>query len=987
MAAVSLGDVTFGLGADTKGLNKSIRTLNEFGKKIDSIARKQSDSANKTVAQMSKQESAVRKALQQVLRLNQQIRQSGAPPELIARNTAAFGKLTRGLTATNLTFKDQLRVQDRFGAQLGKSSRALNAFKTDKARKSLKGMSTVMRDLESASVLAVGPLSGLGARIRAVGAIANRSTLLITGLLAGVTLLGVAFFKLTAAAIRARTEMDRINSVMMQATGSAFFARKEFEFVAELADRMGQQVAVTAQSFAEFAAAARDTALEGQGVRDVFTGVLEAVTALKLPLETQKGLFRALIQMMSKGVIQSEELRGQFGERLAGGFELVRKEVGATRTEFAKMLKTGALFAEKFVPAIGRAMHKSFEVQAANAANTLVNAMNRLSNATLFFNLAFDRLINASGIGIGIINSLTSVIADMAKNLDTIAAAAGAAAVGLAVLAGPAIIKGIFAVGRGIKTLTLFMMGLNVAMNANPAVFLATVLTRLAIAIGAATGAFVLFEALMNDSEEATKNFNRELEELLALEQLRTDLQVEQTRTFVESARTRLKALEEEAQTTKKLMDFFPDDIEFSFFGESLSGVEGQIRVLQDGIAKLDALVAKGASSAGELGDEISDALQDAIDEVEDFAKALERAEIQIASLGQKGADTPAFLDALFEAQDLIEDLSTSELDALNEKLAELGITGMEPVEALRQLIFQAELAEDQWKDMLKVWEKSPEILQDVTRDLDVMAREFAAMGEGVQAFEALQEQLDKEDAVTAYAEELAKMSDSFRAMVPTVQEFADSLDAFADKQKAFENLKDITKDLESAVESSFSTISSSIVDGIKTGELTMESFIGTLENVLAALLEAVIQMLIIQPLMASLKGGLGSLAGGIAGGGGGSGGSFFGGLFSKKGNVFNNGMVKKFAKGTVLDGPTILPLANGSTGIGGEAGPEGVLPLARTNTGDLGVKVADGGSGPMFTVNLNFPPGTDVQQFRESMNQVGHTIAGIIGVASASNG
>ena len=32
MASVSLGDVTFGLGADTKGLNKSITVLNNFGR-------------------------------------------------------------------------------------------------------------------------------------------------------------------------------------------------------------------------------------------------------------------------------------------------------------------------------------------------------------------------------------------------------------------------------------------------------------------------------------------------------------------------------------------------------------------------------------------------------------------------------------------------------------------------------------------------------------------------------------------------------------------------------------------------------------------------------------------------------------------------------------------------------------------------------------------------------------------------------------------
>ena len=71
-------------------------------------------------------------------------------------------------------------------------------------------MTEVMRDLESASVLAVGPLSGIGARIRALGAIANRSTLAIVGLIAGITGAVVVFVKLFAATLKARVEMDRI---------------------------------------------------------------------------------------------------------------------------------------------------------------------------------------------------------------------------------------------------------------------------------------------------------------------------------------------------------------------------------------------------------------------------------------------------------------------------------------------------------------------------------------------------------------------------------------------------------------------------------------------------------------------------------------------------------------------------------------------------------------------------------------------------------
>ncbi len=52
---------------------------------------------------------------------------------------------------------------------------------------------------------------------------------------------------------------------------------------------------------------------------------------------------------------------------------------------------------------------------------------------------------------------------------------------------------------------------------------------------------------------------------------------------------------------------------------------------------------------------------------------------------------------------------------------------------------------------------------------------------------------------------------------------------------------------------------------------------------------------------------------------------------------------VRRFARGGVVDGPTLFPLAGG-LGLMGEAGPEAVLPLARGSDGRLGVAVAGAG-------------------------------------------
>ena len=67
--------------------------------------------------------------------------------------------------------------------------------------------------------------------------------------------------------------------------------------------------------------------------------------------------------------------------------------------------------------------------------------------------------------------------------------------------------------------------------------------------------------------------------------------------------------------------------------------------------------------------------------------------------------------------------------------------------------------------------------------------------------------------------------------------------------------------------------------------------------------------------------------------------------LFVAKGAAFAGGRVLPFARGGVVDRPTLFPMANGM-GLIGEAGPEAVLPLRRGRGGKLGVEASGGRGG-----------------------------------------
>jgi lambda family phage tail tape measure protein len=85
--------------------------------------------------------------------------------------------------------------------------------------------------------------------------------------------------------------------------------------------------------------------------------------------------------------------------------------------------------------------------------------------------------------------------------------------------------------------------------------------------------------------------------------------------------------------------------------------------------------------------------------------------------------------------------------------------------------------------------------------------------------------------------------------------------------------------------------------------------------------------------------------------------GSLFGSLFAD-GAAFEHGRVTAFASGTVIDRPTLFPMATG-VGLMGEAGPEGILPLQRTADGRLGV-AAIGGEAPSYVLNIDARGATD---------------------------
>ena len=152
-------------------------------------------------------------------------------------------------------------------------------------------------------------------------------------------------------------------------------------FVSDLAQRLGFDLVQTADAYASLAVAAKGTALEGENARRIFEAVATASRAMGLSAEQTEGALIAIEQMISKGKVSAEELRGQLGERLPGAFQLAAQAMQMTTAELDKALASGQVMAEDLLPRLADALMQRFAPAAERAAQGPAAAMARLRAA------------------------------------------------------------------------------------------------------------------------------------------------------------------------------------------------------------------------------------------------------------------------------------------------------------------------------------------------------------------------------------------------------------------------------------------------------------------------------------------------------------------------------------------------------------------------------------------------------------------------------
>jgi tape measure domain-containing protein len=187
-------------------------------------------------------------------------------------------------------------------------------------------------------------------------------------------------------------KLDAINSALSAVLGSTEAAAAQFQQLSQFADQYGLNLIAVGEAYKNFAAAAVSANVPLEQTNYIFESVAKAASVLKLSNDDLKGSLNALSQMISKGTVSAEELRGQLGERLPGAFNLAAKAMGVTTAELGKMLENGEIMAGDLLPKLALELNKTFGDKITGNVDSLQASTNRLSNT-------FTTAINNGHIG------------------------------------------------------------------------------------------------------------------------------------------------------------------------------------------------------------------------------------------------------------------------------------------------------------------------------------------------------------------------------------------------------------------------------------------------------------------------------------------------------------------------------------------------------------------------------------------------------------
>lgn len=544
---ISLGQITFGIGADTQRLRTSISDITNFGRAVEAAAASTAAGSNTTSAAMLRQERAAISALQKVQKFQDAVGRMQAPEALIQGfnrlSTRNLDLLIQRMTMGQLSTIQFQREMERFGQSMTNAQRILKNYTEAQKRAEATTLVASMQKLSSAAVLVAGPLSGIATRLTVLTGLAENFNIAWASMIAGIAAGSFAFYKVATSAIAVEKQLQNVSLSLEAVYGSATVANVQFRYLSELSDKTGVSFLDLAKQFGQVTAAAKGTNLEGERVRKVFEAIVFAGAKLGLSNEEVKGSLVAVQQMISKGTVSSEELRQQLGDRLPGAVQIMAAAVGVSTQKLQDMMKQGQVSSTVLVR-FAEELLKRYNIDQAQRIDTITAAEQRLNNARTRALDILDKQIGFSSAYVHVLNYLTDGLRGLSESSSRLIQVLGAVSGALVgAFAGTAVVRGLALIAAGVRSVASAVAALNFATVAGAAGGLLTVIARLGLAVAGGVAGFKLMEGVIDGTAQSFLSAKPAVEEYLRAQQKMVSSDRKPTLEYLEEQKQKLEEL------------------------------------------------------------------------------------------------------------------------------------------------------------------------------------------------------------------------------------------------------------------------------------------------------------------------------------------------------------------------------------------------------------------------------------------------------------
>ena len=170
-----------------------------------------------------------------------------------------------------------------------------------------------------------------------------------------------------------------------------------FRAIDKAARDFNQPILDATKNFTQLSAAATANGNSVKQTETLYRALSAATKATGGDAQDLSGVLRAATQVISKGVVRSEELRGQIGDRLPGAFQLFAQATNRSAEELQKALEQGEVSADEFVTTFANFILNKYEPAALRIGDSPAEAGARLTKALEDANRAAGPLLLALG--------------------------------------------------------------------------------------------------------------------------------------------------------------------------------------------------------------------------------------------------------------------------------------------------------------------------------------------------------------------------------------------------------------------------------------------------------------------------------------------------------------------------------------------------------------------------------------------------------------